>query len=329
MRPIFTLLLSCSLAAAIPCTTAQAADCKTLQIINSIKLESRNNGTQFVVPATVDGMDLKFILDSGSGFTTLTRKVAQALSLPETRSGLHMNNMYGGGSNSKVTAKSIDIGVQHGSDFTFQIDTFSNLGDLAGLLSPSMFRKYGDVDLDFAAARLNIFSRDHCEGKVAYWPERPLAVVPFTLKSGHINIDVTVDGFPLTAIVDTGATDTVVSATTAEFELKLSPGSPEAPEIDASKSDPRLKYYSHKFKALNFEGVTVANPKITIMVDRMGSKIPRYDNVRIPKLPDLVIGMNILKLLHLYIAYGEEKLYISPAGSGESVLFRTSAAPAN
>lgn len=39
--------------------------------------------------------------------------------------------------------------------------------------------------------------------------------------------------------------------------------------------------------------------------------------------------MNVLKHLHVYIAYGEKKLYISPAGSGESVLFKPAAAPAN
>jgi hypothetical protein len=31
--------------------------------------------------------------------------------------------------------------------------------------------------------------------------------------------------------------------------------------------------------------------------------------------PDMLIGMNILKRLHLYIAFGEKKLYISEASS--------------
>ncbi|MEO7053633.1 MAG: pepsin/retropepsin-like aspartic protease family protein [Rhizomicrobium sp.] len=299
-----------------------------MKIINSIKLESRNNGTQFLVPATVDGMDLKFVLDSGAGITTLSRNVAKELSLSEIPSGIFMKNVTGDGSNTKVTAKSIDIGAQHGSDFTFQIDPNSSLSGIAGLLSTDLFQKYGDVDLDFGAARLNVFSNDHCEGKVTYWPERPIAVIPLSLKNGHLIIQVTVDGVPLNAVIDTGATDTILSATTAEYDMKFSLGSAETPQIDVSKEDPQLKLYSHDFKLLSFEGVTVSNPKIIIMTDRMGSKMIHYGNVRIPKLPDLVIGMNVLKLLHIYIAYGEKKLYISPGGTGESVLFKTAAAPA-
>lgn len=35
--------------------------------------------------------------------------------------------------------------------------------------------------------------------------------------------------------------------------------------------------------------------------------------------------MNILKHLHLYIAYGEKRLYISPAGNGKSALYKAAA----
>lgn len=42
------------------------------------------------------------------------------------------------------------------------------------------------------------------------------------------------------------------------------------------------------------------------------------------KLDRLVIGMNVLKRLHVYIVYGEKRLYISPAGT-ESVLFSAKA----
>ena len=31
--------------------------------------------------------------------------------------------------------------------------------------------------------------------------------------------------------------------------------------------------------------------------------------------PDILLGMNVLKHLHVYIAYKEKKLYITPAGT--------------
>jgi ABC-type iron transport system FetAB ATPase subunit len=40
---------------------------------------------------------------------------------------------------------------------------------------------------------------------------------------------------------------------------------------------------------------------------------------------EIIIGINVLRQLHIYIAYGEKKLYITPAGSGESALYKTAA----
>ena len=43
----------------------------------------------------------------------------------------------------------------------------------------------------------------------------------------------------------------------------------------------------------------------------------------------MLIGMDILRHLHIYIAGRESKLYVTEAGTGESVLFKPAAAPAN
>ena len=131
------------------------------------------------------------------------------------------------------------------------------------------------------------------------------------------------------AVMDTGAVDTVISATVFENTFHIVPGSTEAPQIDQSSKDPLLKSFSYGFKNLAFEGLTVANPKITVLTDRIAAGVTtnhlrsalsdpygRFLNV-------LIIGMNVLKKLHIYVAYGEKKLYITPAGTGESVLFKT------
>ena len=43
----------------------------------------------------------------------------------------------------------------------------------------------------------------------------------------------------------------------------------------------------------------------------------------------MIIGMDILRHLHIYIASRESKLYVTEAGTGESVLFKPAAATAN
>src|SRR6185437_13934461 len=47
------------------------------------------------------------------------------------------------------------------------------------------------------------------------------------------------------------------------------------------------------------------------------------------KIPDMIIGMDVLQKLHIYIAFGENKMYISPAApqTPEMVAQQTAALP--
>jgi predicted aspartyl protease len=337
MRPILTLLLFCGFATAISCTAAQAADCKPLQIVNTIKMERANGGTRFLVPVEINGTAQKLLLDTGGATTSLSSQTVNALGLKEESSRFKLYDLYGNASDSQVTVKTFDMGNARGEGLKFQVSPMQNLETEAsanGLLSTDLFLQY-DVDMDFGADRLNYFSQDHCEGRVAYWPERPIAIVPVTLENGHINVPVTIDGHQLRAIIDTGADNSAMNVEVAISTFDLKPGSEDTPLIETSKADPFMKEYSHKFETLSFEGISVTNPKISIITDRMAAKDLK-PTIR-GKLADpygshirqVIVGMDVLRHLHLYMAYKEKKLYISPAGSGESVLFKTSAAPGN
>ena len=82
--------------------------------------------------------------------------------------------------------------------------------------------------------------------------------------------------------------------------------------------------FGHAFSTLDFEGVAVKNPHIVIVPDLVGTKDPNngfQTGTRVKMVDDLedradmLIGMSILKKLHLYIAFGENKLYLSEASA--------------
>ena len=56
---------------------------------------------------------------------------------------------------------------------------------------------------------------------------------------------------------------------------------------------------------MSFGGVEVSNPDITLIPDRKAQLGPQA--------PDLILGIGILRQLHLYIAYREKKLYLTAA----------------
>ena len=61
----------------------------------------------------------------------------------------------------------------------------------------------------------------------------------------------------------------------------------------------------------------------------LASRAQRKDDIANRLSADMIIGMDILRHLHIYIAGRESKLYVTEAGTGESVLFKPAAAPAN
>ena len=87
------------------------------------------------------------------------------------------------------------------------------------------------------------------------------------------------------------------------------------------------KRFEHTFQKLSFEGLEVANPRIAVF-PTIGSKDPNNGFVtgsrsqkvddRDASAPTMLIGMNILSKLHLYIAFREQKIYITPASAPQA-----------
>ena len=81
------------------------------------------------------------------------------------------------------------------------------------------------------------------------------------------------------------------------------------------------KVFGYVFKSISFGDVTVLNPHIAVIPDIIGLNDPenthRTDSLirRVDDNlgPDLTIGMDVLKQLHIYVATGEDKLYITAA----------------
>ncbi|MEI9991264.1 MAG: retropepsin-like aspartic protease [Rhizomicrobium sp.] len=193
--------------------------------------------------------------------------------------------------------------------------------ELAGVLAPDILKHY-DIDVDFGADKMNLFSPDHCAGKVIYWKPDAVAVVPMrVLHSGHIIVSVLLDGQPVTAIIDTGAYHTTLALPVAETQFDLTLGSAAAPRIGNLIGKPSAYVYRHIFKTLAFEGIVVRNPQVEIIPDLLrrvaaDAAAPvtgtRIGDPRMFEGAAMLIGMSILRHFHIYISYKEQRLYVTP-----------------
>lgn len=298
--------------------------CPPLKMLTSIDLVPSDSGRREYVPVEIAGVQKWMVLDLGAEISMLSSAAANELKLNPHHG---YTKLYGlSGANSDLYS---DVDVKMGpmkGRLMLAVAPYINDIDgnpkVVGLLGADVLSHY-DVSIDFGTNKLELLDPKHCEGKVVYWPMSAVAIVPF--KSWHMSqivFDVTLDGKTMKAILDTGASNSTLRLEKAQHDFDIKPGSDDTPVAGHLNERSDLITYRHTFKTLDLEGIAVTNPVFELIPDmisaklapdaELGTRIPvKDDSVEAP----ILLGMNILKHLHIYVAYKEKKLYITPAGT--------------
>ena len=319
-----TLLTSAiaAAAAALMAGPASAENCPPLTTLASVDMSFDSLGRP-LVPVTMEASEKLMLVDTGGVLSEITPQAAAELNLPQKNVGVLLYDVSGRATGKAATLANFALGRLTATSFDLMVGTDADLGGdpkVAGVLAPSNLSHY-DVDFDFGGAKFNLLSPEHCEGKVVYWKATTIAVVPIRIsKAGHIVLPITLDGHRLTALLDTGTDGTYVTRSSAEGELGLKMAYPDVTEAGTLPDRPNAKIYQHVFKSLSLEGVSVSSPTVGIIPDltRFLFAAPPPIGSRIQAAPDpdaeatVILGMNVLRHLHVYVAYKEQKLYITP-----------------
>jgi predicted aspartyl protease len=302
---------------------AKASDCSRLKLLTSIDTIPVQDNLAVLVPVELNGQKVKMLLDTGGYFSEVTNKAVKDLQLPTRHSRLYLIGVSADQTNIVARASSFNLGRLHADaiDFMVRDDAQMEKAEVAGIIAPNLLTRY-DLDLDFTNHKFNLISPDHCRGKVIYWPAVAVAAVPIRISSEkHIILPVTLDGVRMNAMLDTGASDTTLNLNEAKGSFDLKPGSANTPANGTMPGRPDLETYHHRFHKLDFGGVAAGNLDVDIIPDLtrnwlrhspgVGSRLSMDSEPQ--GLPDLLLGMDVLRHLHIYIAYKERMLYITPA----------------
>jgi predicted aspartyl protease len=321
-------LVVCAVAAVLSMGTAWADECPPLRLATNVKLEPSHNGAREWVPVEIAGRHKYLLLDTGSPVSTIGIELAHELKLDIHGAASKVFGVTGSYMDHYVVTE-LAIGTLKSDNIYLMVDKDGppSSAEAAGILGADILSHY-DVSIDFAANKLDLIDKRHCEGRVVYWQKSALAVVPFHLQYTHIVLPVTLDGKNLNALLDTGAVTSALTQPIAEREFKLQLGSTDTPQVGKLNGKESTKTWRHTFRSLSFEGVDVNNPAITIIPDlvttavedqpQTGSRLAGVHRSALylplhEAVPDILLGMDVLRNLHVYIAYKEEKLYITPA----------------
>jgi hypothetical protein len=273
------------------------------------------------IPLVID-KPRRMVIDTGGARSVLYASVVEELKLPTMDADeVARKNPYkigqmvgfaGDESNTVAIAPSISFG-----SVKFDNPTFAVLADprkppladneIAGYLGPSHLMTF-DIEFDFAARRFNLYSQNHCPLHAAYWAPWYRAVGFLPTTSGHIEIQMILDGQVVMATLDSGAPVSSIDAKAAYRLFHLDKKSPdvEAKGHIAGRSDEDGAIYAHRFKSLSVEGVDIQNPKLMLTPDLMSDWTSAHP-------PEVILGFREMSMLHLFIAYSEDAIYLTTA----------------
>jgi tetratricopeptide (TPR) repeat protein len=282
-----------------------------LQLFASVDMLNNNSGS-ILIPVTLDGEQTAMIIDTGAFWSGAALSVVPGLKT--TNSSIGAVGAGGGVTHQVVRVPEIRIGsiVLNNIEFMLLPGNFTTDPRIGGNIGANILRAF-DVEIDPAARKVNFLSKDHCKGQVIHWPHSDLIDIPLHVgEDGILTIPVQLDGKELRAEIDTGASATDLRLDVAKAQFGLVPDSPGMEKAGTSRTidGANLAQYEHRFETLAIQDVTFKNPVLLISEDKSAqTEAARRAQHAMGDEHEMLLGMHQLRQLHLYFAYGEERLY--------------------
>jgi hypothetical protein len=330
---------------------AASRPCDPLKQVASLKMTMLPGGSRISVPLTINGTAVSLLVDTGAGMSSLTGPAATSLGMKQRNSdAMRLFNKDGVAVHRYYVADNFQLGQLAAKNIPFIQDADIDDARVSGTIAPDLMVRY-DVDMDFSEQKLTYFSQDHCPGHVVHWSSDSVTQVPISIVARakdyppplvpgaigglpadfveivtakaitpilgtDIRAKVMLDGHLFTAMIDTGSDISTINSEAAQdiygvsFDDHPSRAAQQGQPSQAGTEAVTVTGWrqQHRFHSLTFGGVEIANPLFVLKPGPSGAH-----RVGAPVSPDITIGMNVLRKLHLYFAFGERMLYVSAA----------------
>jgi predicted aspartyl protease len=260
------------------------------------------------VDGEINGKPVKFLLDTGASRTYVMRAEADRQNLNPERINQQTQGVGGLTSIFLVKIKDFAIGNAHATNLRFPvIDAMEHTG-AAGLVGVDFLMQY-DVELNFADHRIKLFRAEHCQERdLAYWDQHAMSVpMAFFNDSKHTRVQVKVNGTTMWAMIDSGASRTLIDGDAAR-KLGFSAAAPgvtysgKIAGIGPEKRDS----WNMTFDSFAIGDEVVQHPRIAVM--------DGWDGFRGRKEFDIILGRDFLAAHHVMLATSQGLFYYSYNG---------------
>src|SRR6185312_6643990 len=288
--------------------TVHAADSCRLLMTPTIPV--RILDLRAVITANINGADAQFIVDTGSFYDFISPAGAAQFKLPVGNApfGMFITGFGGSEIPQLATASTFAVAGFSVHNATFLVDKNDLGGGNVGLLGQNLFR-IADMDFDFANGSMHFVRPQHCGGQVlAYWARtQPVTAIDLHWTSSrqpHLLGEVSVNGREVEALFDTGTPRTILSLRAAK-RAGITPDSPGVVAAGVSWGTGKnlVKVWVAPIDKFEIGGETIQHTHILIgefNLKQLGA--------------DMLVGMDFFLAHHIYVAYSQNKMYLTYNG---------------
>ena len=295
-------------------STARAGD--PCHILRSPPIAVTMIGREPVISARINGVDARFMVDTGSSFQVLYPSAAAQFKLPlKPQPGFYTVGVGGYDNPDSATVKHFGFGSIEVPNVVFLVsgNDLSQSG-IAGLLGNNLFQLW-DEEFDFAEGTMRLVEPQHCGGKImAYWTTgEPVGLVDLqrtTEKTETYLIGTaSVNGQSVRVLFDTGS-DTSLLSLEAARRAGISPNSPGVVAAGAAEGiggQQLVQTWIAPIAEFDIGGEEIRHTRIQI-----GDVHSRYDDPH--EKFDMLLGADFFLAHHVYVANSQSKLYFTYSG---------------
>ena len=261
------------------------------------------------VPLKINGGAATFILDTGAQRSVVTQDAVDRLGLARDQwVGTTMNGVGGIQSRPNADPTSLSLGgvplvrrtLTHDTSLTVGVLPHALAGNLVidGLLGRDFLSLF-DLDLDVPDRRLLLYRVSACSGRFLPWTG-DYAAIPATMPTDTaLVVPVSLDGRPLRALLDTGASASLLSAP-GMFKLGLTAAALDSDPADTVNGlGPRsVTVHRHQFHTLGVGAEVIDSPRVWV------------EPIRLAPIVDMLLGADWLAGRRVWISLATRQLFV-------------------
>lgn len=267
-------------------------------------------GTVVLAPVLVNGIPGAFILDTGASQTVVTPDAVNHFGLAlDEWTATTMRGVGGIERRRNADPRSVELGGvalrrrSLAGDATLRVATLP-LSLVAGrridgLLGRDFLSAF-DLDLDLSRRNLALYDVHGCTERFLPWTEAYLSVPVENPAESALVVPVELDGVPLRALLDTGASRTLVAAP-GMARLGLGPerlrGDPS--QVVTGMGPHTVTMWQHRFRDFRIGGQTFAAPLFFAAP------------IQLQPISDMLLGVDWLMGRRVWISYATNQLFVT------------------